>query len=268
MYDKMIGLRIFIFVLIPLGFAVSLGFGQTKKTARPTATPVPAASTSPTPEPAPSSSKKNERPTTRKDSLQSVDPDYKPTYFYEFSRPGFLTSHVVLEHDVNGKGKISYLRQDFTEMLTDPIQLTPVTMKGINDTLERMNYLGSTENYQFEKDFSNMGDTVFRFVKDGRERTVKYNWTENKDAKFLMDEYRRISDEAVWIAELAVSRVNQPLESARRMDELDSYLSRGEITDPPHLIPLLKELAVDERLPLIARNHATKLIARIEKAKK
>jgi hypothetical protein len=33
------------------------------------------------------------------------------------------------------------------------------------------------------------------------------------------------------------------------------------------MLPLLKELSNDERIPLIARNHATKLAEKIEKAK-
>lgn len=246
------------------------GSAQTKTTTRPNKA-IPATeklSPTPAPTPTPASSKKNERPAEIRTPILDSGKSYKPAYFYEFTRPGFVTSHILIEHDSNGSGKISYLKQDFAEMVTDPIQLTPTTLKGINDTLERMNFLGSTENYQFEKDFSNMGNTVFRFVREGRERTVKYNWTENKDAKFLMDEYRRIANEAVWKADIIVARVNQPLESAGKLDEIDSYLRLGEISDPPHLIPFLKELSNDERLPLLARNHAIRLIQRIEKTKK
>jgi hypothetical protein len=243
------------------------GSAQTKTTTRPTKT-VPATETpSPTASPTPVSTKKNERPSGNVKPASDTIKSYKPTYFYEFTRPGFVISHILIEHDSNGTGKISYLKQDFPEMVSDPIQLTPTTLKGINDALERMDFLSSTEKYQFEKDFSNMGDNVFRLVREGRERTVKYNWTANKDAKFLIDEYRRIANEAVWKADILVARVNQPLETAGKLDEIDAYLRLGEISDPPHLIPFLKELSTDERLPLLARNHATRLIQRIEKAK-
>ncbi len=243
------------------------GYGpaQTKTTPRPNK-PV-SESVSPTPTPSPAS-KKNERPSEPLKAAPDTGKAYKPTYFYEFTRPGFVTSHILIEHDLNGTGKISYLKQDFPEMVTDPVQLTSTTLKGINETLERMDFLGSTENYQFPKDFSNMGNTEFRFVKEGRERTIKVNWTENKDAKFLMDEYRRIANEAVWKADILVARVNQPLETAGKLDEIDSYLRLGEISDPPHLVPFLKELSTDERLPLLARNHAIRLIQSIEKPKK
>jgi hypothetical protein len=47
------------------------------------------------------------------------------------------------------------------------------------------------------------------------------------------------------------------------MDLMDSYFKRNEISDPPHLLPLLKELSTDERLPLMARNRALKIAAAI-----
>ena len=83
-----------------------------------------------------------------------------------------------------------------------------------------------------------------------------------------MDEYRRISNEYTWKFEITIARQNQPLQTPSLMESIDSYLSRGEITDPPHLLPFLEELSNDERLPLIARNRATKLIKQIEKPKK
>ncbi len=245
---------------------VSAVAAQTKKTPRPGATPAIVAA--PTPEPTPDGLKKNGRPADTSKITGLSAKNYDPTYFYEYTRPGFVISHVLIEHDAAGKGKISFLKNDLPDMLTDPLQLTPATQKAIDEALARLDFLSSTENYQYPKDFSNMGNVTFRYINVGRERTVKYNWTDNKDAMFLMDEYRRITNEAVWRFELAGDRVNQPLNTPRQLDALDAYLQRNEIADPPHLVPFLKELANDERLPLIARNHATRLIARVEKTKK
>lgn len=251
-------------ILSIVGSLALLGAAQTKKTPHPlTKTPSTVVKTGPTPE----AQKKNERPTDGA-KTNVAQTNFTPTYFYEFTRPGFVVSHVVIEHDAAGKGKISFLKQDFRSMMTDPLLLTSATVMGINETLDRMNFLTSTEDYQYEKDLSNMGNIQIRFKKDGRDRLVKYNWTTNKDAKFLMDEYRRITNEAVWKFDMAVARENQPLQTPGMVDALDSYLKRNEITDPPHLVPFLKELTNDERLPLIARNRATRMIAQIEKSKK
>ena len=110
-----------------------------------------------------------------------------------------------------------------------------------------------------------MGKVEIKLKKDGHERTVTFNWTVNKDARFLMDEYRRISNEYLWKFEMSTARENQPLLTPGLIDALDSYLGRNEISDPPHLLPFLTQLSTDERLPLIARNHLSRLIKQIEK---
>jgi hypothetical protein len=42
-------------------------------------------------------------------------------------------------------------------------------------------------------------------------------------------------------------------------------MKRNAISDPQQLLPLLKDLTTDERIPLIARNHAQRLIQKIQK---
>ncbi|MEO6051923.1 MAG: hypothetical protein ABIP78_11405, partial [Pyrinomonadaceae bacterium] len=191
-----------------------------------------------------------------------------PAYFYEFTRPGFTYSRILIEHNEAGKGKISFLKEGFNELITDPIDLSAVTVTKIDAALAALNFLDSTENYQHEHDFSNLGNIQITVKKDGRERTVKYNWTDNKDAKVLMDEYRRIVNEYTWKFEITTARENQPLLTPGLIDAIDAYLRRNEISDPQSLVPFLTQLSTDERLPLIARNHAAKLIAQIQKAAK
>jgi len=188
-------------------------------------------------------------------------------YTYEFSRPEFYISYVLIKHDEFGKGSISFKKKGVEETQTDPITLSPVTLGKINDALAALNFLDSAEDYQFEKDYSHLGNVTFTLAKDGKSRTAKYNWTLNRDAKTIADEYRRIANQYVWQFDMAIARENQPLEAPKLMDALDSYLKRSEISDPKQMVPLLKELSNDERIPLIARNHAAKLAGAIEKMK-
>jgi hypothetical protein len=216
--------------------------------------------------------KKNSRPAPKPSiDLHHAEPQKTagpPEYFYEFVRTGFTYSPVRIEHDDDGLGKISFLKDGSDELITDPVALSPVTMDKIRDTLKALDFLNSSENYQYERDYSHLGNASITVRKGGKERTVKYNWTENKRAKELTDEYRRIANEYTWMFEFGVARENQPLRTPGMMDALDSYLQRNEIPDPPHLIPFLTKLSTDERLPLMARNHAVKLIRKIEKSSK
>ena len=249
----------------------SLCVGQTAKRNTRPATPKPVATpeiVTPDPTPTPSA-KRNERPQNTSEVGKTPSPQTaaKPNYIYEFDQPNFTVSHVTIEHDESGRGKISFMKRGLEEPDSDPLTLTQVTMDKIKVTLIALNFLESTETYQTVRDYSHMGNVTFTYRKDGRERTVKYNWTENKDAKALMDEYRRISNQYVWQYDVAISRENQPLNAPSLMDELDGYLRRNEISDPMQLLPFLKELSNDERIPLIARNHAKRLVEKIEKAK-
>jgi len=229
--------------------------------------------------------KKNERPATEnQDSLTESDTkannrdsklnihsvavsENELVYFYEFSQPNFVVSQVFIEHDENGKGKITFLKKDFSEPISDPIQLSPATLGRIKTTYQTLNFLDSMENYQYEKDYSHLGNMKFTVRKDGRERIAKFNYTVNKDAKTLADEYRKIAQQYVWIFDIKTARENYPLETPALMDSLDSLIKRNEISDAAQMSPFLQELTNDERLPLIARNHATRIIKAIEKKK-
>jgi len=246
-------------------------YGQsTKRNVRP-ASPKPAATpgaaiADPTPTP---SAKRNERPQNGgSDNASKSKTVFTPSFIYEFDQPNFVVSHVVVQHDENGTGKISFMKRGLDEPESEPITLTKVTMDKIKAALAALNFLDSTEVYQTARDYSHMGNVSITFRKDGHERSVKYNWTDNKDAKALMDEYRKISNQYVWQFDMSISRENQPLNAPSLMDELDSYFRRGEISDPSQMVPLLKELSNDERIPLIARNHATRLVEKILKGSK
>jgi hypothetical protein len=241
---------------------------QAKKTKRPVKA-VPAAAATPepvpepTPEPTPEAPKQNKRPGGA--PKESNKTGYTPAYFYEFTRPGFSYGRILIEHDEAGHGKISFLKAGFDELLTDPIELSAATLAKINDALTALDFFESTESYQYSRDYPQMGNMTLTVRRSGRERTVKYNWTENKNAKVLMDEYRRISNEYTWRFEMTTARENQPLQTPVLMELIDGYFKRGEISDPPHMLPFLKELSTDERLPLMARNRALSIIKQIEK---
>ena len=61
------------------------------------------------------------------------------------------------------------------------------------------------------------------------------------------------------------AREMQPLNTPQLLTELEGYLTRNEVSDPLQLVPLLKELKTDYHIPLIARNHADRILKKIEK---
>ena len=232
--------------------------------------PEPAKSQEPEPDPV---AKRNSRPTEEAPQRPQSPPVQikskpDPLYAYEFTQPDFLTSRILIEHDEKGKGTIEFQRRGNSETFTEPITISDTVLAKLNGAFTELNFLDSTENYQHEKDFSHMGNAKISVTRGQKSRSVTLNYTLNKNAKVLMDEYRKISNQALWIFDITVARENQPLDGPSQMDALDGLVRRNEIADPKQLLPFLRELSDDERLPLMARNHATRLIQQIEKAKK
>lgn len=282
----------FLFLIFVLAFSASSAQTKKRKTPQKTAPKTteqiepPKVETSKVEEegePSRTLGKKNARTDIQEDSSEKSEPkkanrkpetDSRPiatkenpfVYFYEFTNPSFLVSHIIVEHDENGKGKITFRKKDFNEDFSDPIQLSPETVEILKTHWNALNFLDSTEEYQSkERDYAHLGTMQLKMRKETRERNAKFNWTENANAKALADEYRKISNQYVWMFDITVARQNQPLETPRIMNAIDSYLRRNEISDPKQMIPFLRELSDDERVPLITRNHASRLIKEIEK---
>ncbi len=209
--------------------------------------------------------KKNSRVAESSETAVTVGDTQQFTHIYEFSQPEFTINRMTIRHDDNGKGNISFSKNASDETITDPVQLSESTLERIAAALAELDFVNSTENYQYEKDYSHLGNIKFTLKSGEKSRSVTYNWTENKSAKALMDEYRKIGHQYVWMFDVNVARENQPLEAPKLLDTLDGYIRRGEISDSEQMVPFLKGLIDDERIPLIARNHATKLVKQIEK---
>lgn len=265
-------IRPLLFSGLLLTLALSCG-AQTRKNPAPktpdkVAKPAQETPVVPEAKPSPIPPKRNERPgdTAAKSEVKTAaaQPEQKP-FRYEFSQPDFVISNVVIEHSEDGKGTITFKKKGDDEKITDPISVSSKALERINAALASLNFLDSAENYQYEKDYSHLGNLKFSLSRNGRSREVTYNWTENKDAKILMNEYRKLQNQYVWMFDISVARENQPLEAPRLFDSLDSLFKRNEISDPSQMEPFLKELSNDERIPLIARNHAAKLVKGLEK---
>ena len=215
--------------------------------------------------------KKNTRPTdangtTRSEKDPTKEPE-KPVYFFEFEKAEFLVSKFVIAHDENGLGTITFRKKDIEEDFTEPLTISKSVLKKLRSYWEALEFLESTGAFQSERDYSHLGTMRLRMKRDDRERQEEFNWTDNMDVRNLAEEYRKIGTQLIWVFDFDVARKNQPLLTPRMMTALDSHIRRNAISDPWQMVPYLQELSDDERIPLIARNHASRLLKKIEKKK-
>lgn len=261
--------------------AASFAVGQKKnrkndssknKEAAATATPTP--TPEPTPESEPQPGKKNNRD-KKDENTQTAPPDNAEkkndadavVYGYEFKQPQFVISHIIIEHDANGKGKVTFEKKDAGEPITDPVEISQEAWARIKSLWETLNFLDSTTNYQSDKQYPHLGTMRLKMKRGTKQRTAEFNWSDDKKASELANEYRRIADQAIFVFEINLSREISPLDAPKIMEGFDSLLKRNGYSDPKQLLPLLRDVSIDERLPLIARNHAKRLIQQIEKSK-
>ena len=186
-------------------------------------------------------------------------------YTYEFTQPKFYVKHIMLEHDANGRGTVTFERLNEDTPVTEPIALSPAVLERLKASWQALQFLDSQEDYQASKQFPHLGTMRIGMERGERKRVAEFNWTNDKDAETLVSEYRKAADQAIWIFDVSIARQNQPLNAPKLMEALESLLNRNGISDPQQLVPLLKDLSTDEHVPLIARNHALRLIKKIQK---
>jgi hypothetical protein len=213
--------------------------------------------------------KRNDRPAEGTGQAAQQREDEKPPdatrYTYEFTQPKFAISHIFIEHDALGRGKITFQNRQGDAPIVEPVELSTAAIRRIFDLWTNLHFLDSSENYQTAKDFSHLGTHRIGMDDGQRKRTAEFNWSKNASAWNLAQEYRRVADQAIFVFDISVARENQPLNAPNLLNQLESLYRRNGLSDPRQLVPLLKELRTDEHIPLIARNQADRLLKKIDK---
>lgn len=185
-------------------------------------------------------------------------------YVYEFTQPEFDVRHIVIEHDATGRGKITFERKGEDTSFDEPINLSMGALGRVLGAWTELRFLESSENYQSDKQFPHLGTMRLTMERDKVKRTAEFNWTNNKSASLLTTEYRRVADQALLIFDIGVARETQPLATPKLLDQFELQMKHNGLSDPQQLVSLLTDMSTDEHLPLIARNHALRLIKKLE----
>jgi hypothetical protein len=204
------------------------------------------------------------KPTATPSKAEKADPN-AVHFTYEFSQPDFFVYFVHIEHDEKGKGTIRFERRSDTEQITDPVQISPAALERIRARYDALRFLDSTDNYQGEKTYPSQGKTKLTLKQSGRERTAEFNYSQNPEAQGLADEYRRVTEQALFVFDVNVALENQPLEMPKIINRLESLIDRKYLSDTQQLLPLIRVLTEDERVPLVGRNQAARILKKLDK---
>lgn len=205
-----------------------------------------------------------EPPTLSLKKANTKDAASATAYVYEFTQPNFYISHIRIEHDAAGRGKLLFNRKGLDEPLAENLQLSEAARARIIGLWDALGFLDSGASYQSEKKFPHLGTMRLCMKQGERERAAEFNWTNDRNAFALVNEYRRAADQTMFVFDINLAREHEPLDAPKLLDQLDSLYSKNGLSDPQQLVTLLRDLNTDERIPLIARNHAARIIKKIE----
>ncbi|MFN0109878.1 MAG: hypothetical protein ACKVZH_13570 [Blastocatellia bacterium] len=196
------------------------------------------------------------------------DSTAKPSaaYRYRFENDKFTTPVLELDFDATGKGKFRFIKKDSEEIVND-LAVSEMLLLKIRSLFDQLNFLASQEDYQHKKDFSHLGTVTISQARNGKERTVKFNYTDHPAMNQLRDIFQNITSQETRFFEIEVVRETDPISTPAQMRLLEDDLRSKRIADPNRFVPLLKSLLLDESVPLIARNHADRILKTIAKGK-
>jgi hypothetical protein len=187
-------------------------------------------------------------------------------YQYKFENERFVVPLQELEFDGSGHGHFRFKKKESEEIVNELTISSPLLFQ-IQSLFSQLNFLSSQENYQHKKDFSHLGTVTISQIQNGKERSVSFNYSDNPAINQLREIFQNIVTQETRFFELETVRAIDPLSTPAQMRMLDDELRSKRIADPNRFVPLLKDLKLDEGVPLITRNHAERLLQRISKGK-
>ncbi len=187
-------------------------------------------------------------------------------FHYLFENEKFTTPRIELEFGGDGKGEFRFKKKE-SEEIANKLAVTTMVLGQISALLAELNYLESHENYQHKKDFSHLGTVTIDIAHSGKHRKVQFNYTDNPAMNKLANLFRNIATQETRVFEIETIRQSDPISTPAQLRFLDSELRSKNIADPERFVALLQDIKLDEGVPLIARNHADRLLKDIKKPK-
>ena len=199
-------------------------------------------------------------------SDKKTDTSADTKFHYLFENEKFTTPRIELEFGADGKGEFRFKKKE-SEEIANKLEVTTIVLGQISALLAELNYLDSSENYQHKKDFSHLGTVTIEIHQSGKHRKVQFNYTDNPAMSKLANIFRNIATQETRVFEIETIRQSDPISTPAQLRYLDSELRSKNIADPERFVVLLQDIKLDEGVPLIARNHAERLLKEIRKPK-
>ena len=189
------------------------------------------------------------------------------SFAYKFENARFYIPLLEIDLAADGSGEVRFKRGESDEILDLKFKLMPSTLARVRRLCMSTQFLTSDADYQDKKDFSHLGWISISAKQGELSRSVRFNYTLNPEIRELSEIFRAIATQEIHVFDMETAQRYQPLDLPGRLEALENDLRLERLAEPERMLTPLREIAGDDTQPLIARNHASRIIDGINKGK-
>lgn len=177
-----------------------------------------------------------------------------PIIFYSKSFPGSKPAFVAVTLEPGGKGEYKEAPNDENPVV---FKLSEAEYKDILALAERLDRFKRP--LEANVKVAMMGIKTFRWEAGGEKNEVKFNYSEDPDARLLADWFERISESARYLIDLERTARFDKLGVNAALLSLEAGWDRGRLVAAAQYLPMLDRIAKNESYLRMARERAAKL---------
>lgn len=189
------------------------------------------------------------------------------SFAYKFENARFYIPLLEIDLRPDGGGVLRFKRGESDEMVDLKFKLLPATLARVRQLCQATRFLTSDADYQDKKDFSHLGWISISARQGELSRAIRFNYTLNAEIRELADIFRGIATQEIHVFDMDTAQQYQPLDLPGRLEAVENDLRLERLAEPERMLTPLREIAGDDTQPLIARNHATRIMDGIKKGK-
>lgn len=177
-----------------------------------------------------------------------------PKLWFSRSFPGSAPAYLEITLDRSGIGQYKEAPEDENPLR---FQLSESEVSEIFAIAERLAWF--TRQLESPLKVANMGMKTFRFEDGARRTEVKFNYSEDPDARLLLDWFERIAETEQNRITLEQAAKYDKLGVNRALLQLQASLERKRLVAPGQMLPMLDRIAKNETYLHMARLRAADL---------
>ncbi|MCI0402205.1 MAG: hypothetical protein L0212_01615 [Acidobacteria bacterium] len=167
-----------------------------------------------------------------------------------------------VEVSVDETGAATYRGRADEDAELQKFQLSPQATQRLFSLAAALNHFQGIEVESPHK-VAFMGEKTFAYTKDGRESSIRFNYTEDPTALGLQEVFEAIGRGRYYCEQLESRLRYDRLGIIEVMRNFERDFNAGKLTDVQQFAPLLEQIANDPSLARLARSRAADLLRRV-----